>query len=121
MFLISSCAKDAGEGGTSTIVGKVKVRNYNATFTLLLNTYYGSDEDVYIIYGEDSTKAFGDRTRTAPGGNYEFKYLRPGTYWLYAYSEDSTLTSPNPIAKFTKVVIEAKKQEVEADDITVLR
>lgn len=119
LVLFVTCAKEPGSGGNSTITGKVKVRQFNGTFTLLTGVYYGPDEDVYLIYGDDSTAAYDERTRTAPGGNYEFPYLRPGTYWVYAYAEDSTLASTKPIAIFQKVEIESKKEEVKADDIIV--
>ncbi|MCC7301885.1 MAG: hypothetical protein IT233_04510 [Bacteroidia bacterium] len=119
LILIASCAKDPGSGGNSSITGKVKVRQFNGSFTLLTGVYYGPDEEVYLIYGDDSTSAYDERTRTAPGGNYEFSYLRPGKYWVYAYAEDSTLASTKPIAIFKQVEITDKKQEVTADDIII--
>lgn len=119
LILFVTCAKGPGEGGNSTITGKVKVRQFNGTFTLLTGVYYGPDEDVYIIYGDDSLAAYDDRTRTSASGTYKFEYLRPGTYWLYAYAEDSTLSSTKPIAIFKKVEIESKKQEVLVNDIIV--
>ena len=47
------CTKSAGEGGSSSIIGKVLVENYNAA-GVLQETYYGPDEDVFIIYGNES-------------------------------------------------------------------
>jgi len=92
-FTLGSCEKQPGEGGNATITGQVWVRNYNATFTQLLNEYPGMDEDVYIVYGDNI--GYDDRTRADYLGNYRFNYLRPGKYTIYVYSKDSTLSSPN--------------------------
>ena len=35
LFFCLACEKEAGEGGTSTIMGRVKVKNYNSDFTIL--------------------------------------------------------------------------------------
>jgi hypothetical protein len=59
LLLVSSCAKDAGEGGTSSIKGKVWGKYYNKTFTSLIGETYAPDKDVYIIYGDDAT--YGDK------------------------------------------------------------
>ncbi|MGI8892487.1 MAG: hypothetical protein ACR2GN_03405 [Bacteroidia bacterium] len=109
----SSCKKEAGEGGNSLIHGKVWVKNYNVDFSWLNGEYPGYDEDVFIIYGNDSH--FGDRTRTTPDGYFEFKYLRPGNYTLYVYSEDSTMNSVSGDTVFYKTVtISSKKEKVDA-------
>ena len=50
---VISCSKEPGKGGNSTIYGKVYVKNYNSTFTFLQEEYYGQDEEVYLIYGDD--------------------------------------------------------------------
>ena len=109
----TSCKKEEGEGGDSSIHGRVWVRNYNQNFSWLNGEYPGYDEDVYIIYGNDLT--FGDRTRTGPDGYFEFKYLRKGNYRLYVYSEDSTMTTISGDTVFYKnVTISSKKENVDA-------
>ena len=112
-IVLTACKKEEGEGGNSTIYGHVWVRNYNENFSWLNGEYPGYDEDVYIIYG--SEQAYGDRTRTTPDGYFEFKYLRPGNYRLYVYSEDSTLTTVSGDTVFYKsVTISSKKEKVDA-------
>jgi hypothetical protein len=115
-----SCAKDAGDGGNSTIYGKLIAYDYNAEFTSLKGIYPAADEDVYLIYGSD--RSYSQRVRSNYDGVYEFKYLRPGDYTIYAYSKDSTLTLPSGIyAVIRNVTINDNKQTVEAEDIKLFR
>ncbi len=115
--IFNSCKKEAGEGGTSSIYGKVYEKNYNSTFTVLLEEYYAQDVDVYIIYGDDKT--YSERIRTNYDGTYEFKYLRKGTYHIYAYSEDSTLQTNAKIPIIRDIEISKNYQEVEAPEIVI--
>ena len=118
--LLFSCEKDPGEGGNSSIYGKVYVKNYNGTFTVLQGEYYGPDEDVYIIYGD--AISYGQHTKTNYDGTYEFKYLRPGKYKVYVYSKDSTLQEPSGVIPIIKEVeITDKKQDVQVNDIIIFK
>jgi len=115
-----SCSKEAGEGGNSTIYGKIIAHNYNAEFTNLKGIYPAADEDVYIIYGED--RSYSERVRSNYDGIYEFKYLRPGDYTIYAYSKDSTLTMASEMyAVIRKVKIDDNRQTVEVEDMKIFR
>jgi hypothetical protein len=118
-FLLS-CSKEEGVGGNSTIYGKIITHDYNAEFTALKGIYPAADEDVFLIYGTD--RSFSQRIRTNYQGIYEFKYLRPGDYTVYAYSKDSTLTLPSGnYAVVLNVKIDNKKEEVEAPDMKIFR
>ena len=97
---LTSCEKGAGEGGTSSIEGKVYVLNYNNAGQLI-SEYYGSEERVYIIYGD--ADFYGNDTRTSFDGIYRFDYLRKGHYTVFAYSNCDTCASG----------VEAKKLEVD--------
>ena len=114
---LQSCKKEAGSGGTSSIWGKVKVKDYNDTFTTLLEEYYAQDIDVFIIYGDD--KSYSDHNRTGYDGTYEFKYLRPGNYKIYVYSKDSSLQTNAMIPIIREVTISKGKEEVEVPEITI--
>lgn len=92
-FFISSCKKGPGEGGNSSIKGKVWAIDCNSDFTNVEKEHDGADVDVYIIYGDDIS--YGDRIKTDLEGDFEFKYLRKGKYKIYVYSIDSTLYDPN--------------------------
>lgn len=112
-----SCKKIAGEGGTSSISGKVYAKDYNSTFTVLQGEYYAPNKWVFIVYGDN--KDYGDKIRTSPDGTYEFRYLRPGTYHVYSYSKDSTLQTNAELAVAADVTITKQYTEVEAPLIRI--
>lgn len=117
-FFLCSCEKEPGEGGNSTIFGKVYVKDYNGTFTVLNGTYYGPDEDVYIIYGDDIT--YGNDISTNYDGTFEFKYLRPGKYTVFVYSKDSTLQSPSGVVEIRQEIeITEKNTAYELPDFII--
>ena len=62
IIIFSACKKEAGEGGNSSIYGKVYARDYNATYTVLQDEYYAQDVDVFIIYGDEQT--YSDKVST---------------------------------------------------------
>ena len=122
MIVITSCEKSEGPGGTSTIRGKIIVREYNKDFTILRDTYPGAGEDAFIIYGDD--EVYGDKFEASYDGMYEFNYLRNGTYTIFAYSKDSTLNydiTSQEIPVFKTVEITEKNQVVEVPDIIILK
>ena len=114
---MGSCKKEPGTGGKSTIYGKVLVKDYNSTFTVLEETYYGPEIWVYLIYGDD--RDYGDRIQTSYDGTWEFKYLRPGTYHVYAYSKDSTLQTMAPVPVIRNVEVPSEKQDLEVPDLVI--
>ena len=80
IFVFSSaCEKPAGEGGESSIRGRVWVKDFPT-----MVEYGAADQYVYIIYGDDIS--YGNRIRTTYDGQFEFKYLRAGKYKIYTYS-----------------------------------
>ncbi len=118
LLLVASCAKDAGEGGSSSIKGKVYAKYYNKTFTSLIGETYAPDKDVYIIFGDDVT--YGDKQKTCYDGSFEFKYLRKGKYKVYAYSLDTTLTNPSTqFAVIAEVEITKNGETVVTNDIVI--
>jgi hypothetical protein len=119
ILALNSCKKDPGSGGTSSIYGKVFAKDYNSTFTVFLESYYAQDYDVYLIYGDDKT--YGDKVKTSYDGTYEFKYLRKGTYHVYAYSKDSTLQTNALIPVIEDVEITKNNQDLETPEILVFK
>jgi hypothetical protein len=115
-----SCKKDEGIGGTSSIKGKVIIRDYNTNFTELIEQYYAPDEEVFIIYGDDPV--YGDKVTTNYDGTYEFNYLRDGNYKIYAYSKDSAnYPTKRLIPVLVNASISGKKETVSAKDIIILQ
>jgi hypothetical protein len=117
-FITFSCKKPPGEGGTSSLKGKVWVEDWNGGFTVKNGEYAGADRDVYIVYGD--AVGYSDRTRADYRGEFEFKYLRKGKYTVYVYSEDKTLTSKSGDTVVVKTAeITAKKQTVTLDNFVI--
>lgn len=83
-IIFTGCNTLPGDGGTSTISGKVFVQEYNASGTLFAD-YYGADQHVYLIYGDGTV--YDDDTRTSYDGSFEFPFLRKGSYQIFAYSD----------------------------------
>lgn len=123
-ILISGCKKPAGEGGQATIKGKILLEIYSGNFTGdPLATTVAQGEQVYIIYGDETS--VGDNVRTSYDGTYEFKHLRVGSYKVYAISKDSTLSPTKKTFKTTTEVlhtveIKDKKEVVTVPNITVI-
>lgn len=115
---VSSCEKPAGEGGTSTILGQVKVKNYNSDFTVKFGEYYAPDRDVFIIYGEDTI--YSNDFKTGLNGWYRFDFLNQGTYTIFTFSDDSTKRDPsNMIPVSTTVTIDENKEVFIADELVI--
>ena len=115
-----SCTKEEGEGGTSTITGKIYALDYNASFTILENEYYVPETDVYIVYGNDYV--YSDRFKTHYDGTYRFQFLRKGNYTIYAYSKDTTWNSPSGLVPVEKEVkITSNNQEIILEDIIIIK
>ena len=94
VFVVPSCNKGPGEGGTGTIQGYVKlVHHPDDDFTLIPDTMVAAKTDVFIVYGDEAY--YGDDTETGSDGMYQFEYLLPGNYTLFAYS---TLPSGEKVA-----------------------
>jgi hypothetical protein len=95
-FAIISCNKGPGEGGKSSIKGKVWVQNYNTLNDMedqyvLKSEYPGVEKDVYLVFGDDI--GYGTKTKSGPDGSFEFNYLRAGSYKVYVESKDTSRTS----------------------------
>jgi len=101
LSVLWGCLKEPGPGGTATIAGKIYAYDYDAEMNNLRTQYYAPDEEVYIIYGDDSI--FSDRTRTSYDGSFRFEYLRPGSYTIFAYSKN-VITKLPPLVPMKKTV-----------------
>ncbi len=128
ILFIASCKKEEGEGGTSTINGKVMLKKYNNSFNALLSHSPAPDESVYIIYGNDH-ETYDDNYKTSYNGEYEFKYLQKGTYKIFAYTTDTSGVSVTgfvdenkpKIPVFASVEIKENGSTVAVPDLTILK
>ena len=119
--IAAGCKKEAGEGGTSTITGKVTVRDYNGSFPFFYETYPAQDEDVYIIYG-DATTGYDNRTRTSYDGTYRFDFLRKGDYRIFVYTDDTlNIFSLAQQPVISEVQIDKNKTTVEVPEVIIVK
>ena len=94
VLVMPSCNKGPGEGGTGTVQGFVKlVHHPDNDYTLTPDTMVAAKTDVFIIYGDEAY--FGSDVETGADGMYQFEYLLPGNYTVFAYS---TLPSGEKVA-----------------------
>lgn len=123
LLLATACKKEEGEGGNSSIKGRVFVRDFNSDFSVLIGQYWAQNEDIYIIYGDNT--AIGDNMETSYDGSFEFKYLRPGNYKVYVYSKDSTRNfvqyPSGNYAVVANVKINKKKEKVEIPTLLIYK
>ena len=87
VILATSCEKKEGLGGTGSISGSITEQMYNDDYSLLIHEKPAVDEEVFIVFGDE--KAVGSRVRTNLYGQFMFKYLYPGEYEVYFFSDDS--------------------------------
>ncbi|MDQ3191428.1 MAG: hypothetical protein M3Q58_07540 [Bacteroidota bacterium] len=108
--------KPANKGGSAAIRGKIWVKDYNASFSVLKAEYYAQDETVYLKCGNESS--YSERVRTSYDGSFEFKNLRKGKYQVYTYSKDSTQSSPSgTIMVIQNAEISEKNQVLTLDNL----
>lgn len=101
-FALSSCNNKEGEGGTGTIRGYVKLIHHpDDDYQLNVDTLNAAKTDVFIVYGND--EFYGDDIETDPDGLYQFEYLTPGDYTVFAYS---TLATGEKVAVAQTVKLE---------------
>jgi hypothetical protein len=110
-----SCSKEAGEGGTSSIQGKIFGYDVN-TSGIVTDSAYVQDARVYITYGDGTT--VDDDIRTSYTGDYIFRGLRKGKYTIFVYSQCNSCPFNQEVVKQT-VEITENKQEVIAPDIKI--
>jgi hypothetical protein len=82
--------------------------------------YYATDEDVFIVYGDEDV--YGDKVSTNYDGTFRFDYLREGNYKVFAYSEDSAgYPTKHMIPVIKNVKISGKNKSVSAGTLVILK
>jgi hypothetical protein len=114
-LFIGSCKKEPGEGGSSSISGKVFGYDINTAGVITDSTYAG-DYRVYISYGDAGTAD--NDVRTSYTGEYSFNGLQKGKYCVYVFSQcDTCVFNQN---YFTQVVeITKNNQEITLPDFKI--
>jgi hypothetical protein len=117
-LLIISCKKEAGEGGSSHIKGKVYAKYEDKKNSTPLGESFAPDERVFIIYGNSTS--IGNDARTDYDGNYTFDFLHKGSYTIYVYSDCDTCASGVEEVK-VNAEITKNRETVEAPQINITR
>jgi hypothetical protein len=116
VVFVFSCKKIEGEGGTSSISGKIYLIDLNSHGDTLAQ-YYVADEDVYIIYGQNSN-TYNDDFATSFDGSYKFDYLQKGYYKIFAYSKCDTCAGEVEIV-FKEIEITENYKDYIIEDIVI--
>jgi len=117
IFILSfiSCQKEAGEGGSGKITGKLYGYDVNNA-GVVTDSGYAAGYRVYISFGEDGNA--NNDVRTSYNGQYEFSGLRKGNYTVFAYSQCDTCLFNQATIKQT-VMLNSNKDEVNAPDLVI--
>lgn len=117
VLLGASCTKEEGVGGQASVSGKLQEHLFVGT--LDQGTIGAQGTDIYIIYGTDDG-IFDDKVETGYSGDFEFNYLRPGNYTIYAFSDCWTCAFGTDSVVKLEFAIADKKEELQLGNITVL-
>jgi hypothetical protein len=75
------------------------------------------DNRVYLIYGDEAF--YSEDTRSDAEGNYQFRNLNRGDYTVFAYSIDTLNPDDEPVAVMRSVIINERKEIVQAPGIFI--
>ncbi len=115
LLFFGSCTKEAGEGGSSTLKGRIYGYDIN-TSGIVTDSAAVQDARVYISYGDNTT--VDDDTRSSYTGEYAFRGLRKGTYTIFVYSQCNDCPFNQEVKKQVVEITEAN-QEVLVPDIVI--
>ena len=120
--LLWGWTRTPGEGGIATVTGSVELEQ-RVVITNPTNAIVApaADEDVFIIYGDRVGPD--DRVQTNYDGEYAFYGLRPGSYTVYVYSEDTLPPFNNApdIAIIQEFEIEEGEEQVELAPLRIYK
>jgi len=123
-ILLYACKKEAGEGGTSIIEGKVYQLTLwdNSGVWDTLEYKLVAEKEVYIIYSENENDIYDDSFDTHWNGEYRFEFLRKGDYTIYAYANwDSLGVIEGAYPVFKHIKIDANNRTFTLDDFVILK
>jgi hypothetical protein len=124
VLFFSSCKKEPGEGGTSSIIGSVyKISTYFNVLTQEVDTVFyqlDSGEDVYVIYSDNESDFYNDKIETNWNGQYRFDYLRKGDYTIFVYADSTDILNISydyPV--FQHISVEANNSTYTLSDFII--
>jgi hypothetical protein len=114
-FFLFSCKKEAGEGGTASIKGRVWGYDIN-TSGIITDSAEVQDARVYISYGDNTT--VDDDTRSSHTGEYIFRGLQKGKYTVFTYSQCNDCPFNQEVVK-QSIEIADNGEEVLVPDLII--
>ena len=112
---LTSCSKEPGEGGSSSISGKVFGYDIN-TAGVITDSAYAGDYRVFISYGDEGTAD--NDIRTSYTGDYSFKGLQKGKYCVYVFSQcDTCVFNQNYLTQVVEIT--KNNQEIALPDFKI--
>jgi hypothetical protein len=111
LLIVFGCSKDEGYGGDSHIRGTLIEQVYNDDYSQIIYSQYAIEEDIYIVFEDNGI--ISDKVTTGLDGYFEFKYLFPGNYQIYYYSDDIN----SAYLENTEVVIDVKLEKNTNQDL----
>ena len=120
-LLFFSCRKTPGQGGNARIKGNIWIQKYDPYFTILEYEYPGADMTVELTFGDNTSPDMTEKSNA--NGEFEFIYLRQGTYKVTLYSK-TFQNAQNPSGQIpveTTVKIDKRKGSYDIGTITLKR
>jgi hypothetical protein len=115
LIILAACSKDEGVGGKATIKGTLIAQELNNSGQVTAE-YPFPDQRVFIVYGDNDF--YGDDLRTHFNGNFEFEFLRAGSYTVYAYSDCNTCLAGKEAIMIDTVIMD-NNEIVELGNLVV--
>ena len=110
-----SCEKQEGEGGLSSIKGRLIVKEYNNDYSVLQKQHPAQNTDIYINYG--TKDKIGDDMETNFNGSFRFSNLHPGDYTIWYETEDTASGTANTNIVRKKEISLNKKEDKNLDTL----
>jgi hypothetical protein len=117
VLFIASCTKGPGPGGRAKIKGKLFAKNLDKTLSFVTDSGFVADEKIYISYGDNTS--VGNDVTTSFDGSFEFDYLRPGNYKVWAISKILYGVNQLDTTILQDVTISGKSEEKDLGTIRI--
>lgn len=118
-IVMISCNKEPGEGGKAEIRGRLLERQVFVSGVVAAGPYPVIGDNVYIVYGDGADGQFpDDNVDSGPNGEFRFRWLRKGTYTVYAVGDSYTTESGKTAVPIT-ITIDDRKGVVEIGDLII--
>lgn len=117
LLLLTSCKKEAGLGGLAKIRGKLFATDITTSGIAKDSGYLGNER---IFISVSGNPVYFTDTRSSYDGSFEFKYLREGTYDVWAYSDCDTCVWKQQKVLISGINISEKKQIFTIPDLRII-